>query len=104
MIDPGLGVVLARKSKEVATQGIAEELRAIHAELFGPALRLGRFPFVDPEAEHCHTPILVCMTSLGAGDQPLVGTPPLDRGVLGAMPPLGEPRLRAPIVQPRSSG
>jgi hypothetical protein len=65
MIDPGLGVVLTRETKEVSMQSVAKQLGAVHAKLFGPALRLGRFLLVDSEAEHCcHTAMIACMTSV----------------------------------------
>ncbi len=47
-------------------QGVAKKLRTVHPELFGPALRLGGFLLVDSEAEHCHTSIVVCMTTFSS--------------------------------------
>src|SRR5207302_582837 len=62
MCRPGARVLLAGQPQEMPVERLAEELGPVDAEPVGPRLRALRVGVVDPEAEHCHTFMLLRMT------------------------------------------
>lgn len=74
-------------------EGVAEQLGPVDAKSLSPLLGVCGLLFVNPEAQHCHTMMITCMTEFRGIGQQLVGACPNGRGE-GDLVPLVEGLLR----------